>query len=190
MTSGSFLAAVHGSPADREVVRSCGSQRGSRPHTTDGHRGALVVIANGGPSPGARTAPCVLRPLPRTLLRRVRGGHPRFHPHAAPPVTRGLKRRARPRHRSSESVRSFDMAWVFAPASVRRDPAPSGGVAARAAAWPPTRVAPAWKVYGAQPSGPLSWQFRWSSIAVTDPWSPWLMAANGPADVGLGVSPR
>jgi hypothetical protein len=60
-TSGSFLAAVHGSPADREVVRSCGSQ----PHMTAGHCRALVVIAIGGPSPGTRTAPCVLlRPFP------------------------------------------------------------------------------------------------------------------------------
>jgi hypothetical protein len=69
VTSGSFLAAVHGSPEDREVVRPSGSHRSSRSHTTAGHRGALVVIAIGGPSPGARTAPCVLlRPLPRTRL--------------------------------------------------------------------------------------------------------------------------
>jgi hypothetical protein len=63
------------------------------------------------------------------------GGHPHFHPHATPAGNPRIKRQAHPCRESSNSVRSFGLAWVFAFAAVHRDPAPSDGVAARVAAY-------------------------------------------------------
>ena len=67
-----------------------------------------------------------------------------------------IKRQARPCSKSSESVRFFGLAWVCALGSVCRDPTPCDGVAA-ALLLGRLGVAPAWKVYGARSSGPLSW---------------------------------
>ena len=70
------------------------------------------------------------------------GGHPHFHPHATPVGNPRIKRRAHLCRESSESVRSFGLAWVFALAALHRDPAPSGGIAARVAASVPMVTSP------------------------------------------------
>ena len=70
------------------------------------------------------------------------GGHPHFHPHAIPAGNPRIKGRAHPCRESSQSVRSFGLAWVFALAAVYRDPAPSGGIAARVAASVPMAARP------------------------------------------------
>ena len=56
------------------------------------------------------------------------------------PLNPRIKSQARPCCKSSKSVRSLGLAWVFALTSIHRDPAPSNVVAARVAALrPPTR---------------------------------------------------
>jgi hypothetical protein len=67
VTSAALLPVVHVSPENWKVVRPRGSQRGSRPHMTPGHRGALVLVTDIGPSTGEGTTPCPALPRPRRL---------------------------------------------------------------------------------------------------------------------------
>ena len=60
MASGALLPAVHASPENWKVVRPRGSQHWLPAAHDTGHRDALVLVTNIGPSTGKRT--CLGRP--------------------------------------------------------------------------------------------------------------------------------
>ena len=81
MTSGALLPAIQVSPKNWMVVRPGGSQRGSRPHTTPGHRGALALGTTIGPSTGDVTAPGPAQtPPPNPIAARTGDGRVQSRP--------------------------------------------------------------------------------------------------------------
>jgi hypothetical protein len=64
VTSATLLPVVQMSPENWKVVRPCGSQRGCPAVHDDGHRDALVLVTNVGPSTGDETSVSCPDPSP------------------------------------------------------------------------------------------------------------------------------